>query len=88
MICISKKWLNHPVKVDFLDHSENVGSVVPISVYGVLHKITRTQITIRSWDAGDINADTDNCHTDFFLVRSAITRFTPLMSARRFLAEK
>ena len=82
MVYISKRWLGHPVKIDILDHSENVGSVIPISVYGILRKITRTQIQIRSWDAGDIDADNDNCHTDFFLVRSAITKFTPLKSAR------
>jgi len=88
MVCISKKWLGKPAKVEILDHSENVGSIIPIAVYGILHKITRTQIIIRSWDAGDLDGHEFFCHTDFSLVRSAITRFTPLKSARQGPKEK
>ena len=88
MICISKRWFGHPVKVELLDHSENLGKIIPISVYGILVKVSRTQVQIRSWDAGDIDATEAFCHTDFFLVRSAITKFTPLKSARHCPIEK
>ena len=88
MVCISKKWLGNPVKVELLDHSENLGKVIPINLYGILAKISRTQITIRSWDAGEVGNEYSDCHTDFYIVRSAITKFTPLKSARSSAHEK
>jgi len=74
------KWIGNPVKVDILDHAENIGCVVPISVYGILKKVSKTEILVRSWDSGELG-DSDatlNCNTDFSIVRSAIIRFTPL----------
>ena len=88
MVCISKRWLGHPVKVELLDHSENLGKIIPINLYGILAKITRTQVTIRSWDAGSVGDENNACHTDFYIVRSAITKFTPLKSARNTTSEK
>jgi len=76
---VGKKWIGHPVKVDILDHAENIGYVVPISVYGILQKISKTEILVRSWDSGEeLSKDASNCNTDFSIVRSAITHFTPL----------
>jgi len=76
---VGKKWIGHPVKVEILDHAENVGNVVPINVYGILQKVSKTQILVRSWDAGEeLSKEISNCNTDFSIVRSAIIRFTPL----------
>jgi len=93
MVHISKKWIGHPVQVNFLDHCEIAGQVKPglvdTSCFGILIKAMKTKIQVRGWSAdADPDVDSKQANTDFCVVRSAITRFVPLMPVRDCLERR
>ncbi|MHC4563552.1 MAG: hypothetical protein ACYS8X_12365 [Planctomycetota bacterium] len=74
---LSKKLIGRPVEVRFADHCEGGLRPMETIAYGRLIQVARTHIVIASWIPLDSDAS-DDSHTRWSIVRSAISKLTPL----------
>ena len=61
------------VKITFQDHAQDSNNLLLFNVYGIISRVTRSSVTINSWDyAGMISEEPNYNTTMFTIIRDTI----------------
>ena len=61
------------VKITFQDHAQDSNNLLLFNVYGIISAVTKSSVTINSWDAEGMISEEPNYNTTMYtLVRNAI----------------